>query len=105
MRTATLERYTARLEAITAEIAAIRSQGEVIQGCRLDIVAPGGTAGAPSQKQPKYARLRWGRGADQGSRYVPLEDIPHTKAAVERGKAITALEREADRLQKKMGKE
>jgi hypothetical protein len=97
-----LTRLESELEAIHQQIAAVRAEGEVIQGKRLDLVAPGGTAGAPSQQRAKYARLRWGRGAEQQSEYVPLTEIPHTAAAVARGKVITQLERKATRIQKQI---
>jgi hypothetical protein len=59
-------------------------------------------AGAPSQQRAKYARLMWGRGNERKSRYVPIEEIPRTAAAVARGKAITQLERQAARIQKQI---
>ena len=97
---ATPELITARLAAIATEIEEIRSQGDVIQGYRLDLgAAPGGTAGKPSQAKPRYARLRGGRGKEQQSIYVPVAEIDATAAAVARGRAITALEKEAKRLQ------
>jgi len=96
-----LTRLESGLEAIHQQIAAIRAEGEVIHA-RLEYAAPGGTAGAPSQQRAKYARLMWGRGKERQSRYVPIEEIPRTAAAVARGKTITQLERQAAKLKKKI---
>jgi len=96
------QQLESELEAIHQEIAAIRAEGEVIQGKRLEYATPGGTAGAPSQQRAKYARLMWGRGKERQSRYVPIEEIPRTAAAVARGKAIAQLERRATKLKKKI---
>ncbi len=96
-----LTRLESELAAIHQQIAAIRAEGEVVHA-RLEYAAPGGTAGAPSQRRAKYARLMWGRGKERKSRYVPIEEIPRTAAAVARGKAITQLERQANRIKKQI---
>ena len=80
------------IAAIAAEIAELKADGEYIQGYRFALVAPGGTAGAASQKKA-YGRLTTGRGKEQRSRYVPLADIAATQEAVARGKALTKLEK------------
>lgn len=95
------QQLESELEAIHQEIAAVRAEGEVIHA-RLEYAAPGGTAGAPSQQRAKYARLMWGRGKERQSRYVPIEEIPRTAAAVARGKAIAQLERRATKLKKQI---
>ena len=92
------------LDAIAAEIAALKADGPYLQGWRFALVAPGGTAGKASQKQPKYGRLTTGRGPTQRSQYVPLADILATMEAVARGKALTRLERTQAQLQAKLEK-
>jgi hypothetical protein len=99
--TSRLTRLETELASIHQQIAAIRAEGEIIHA-RIEYAAPGGTAGMPSQQKAKYARLMWGRGKSRQSRYIPLEEIPRTVAAVDRGKAIAKLERQAAKLTKQI---
>jgi hypothetical protein len=94
-----LDTAATRLAQITAAITALEAEG-VLRG-RLELVAPGGTAGAPSQRTPKYGRLRQGRGSDRTSTYIPLAGIAETQAAINRGREVKALKKQAKALQAK----
>lgn len=91
-----------RLDAIAQEIATIRGSGEVITGARLELARAGGTARGSAPREPKYGRLVRGRGKDRTSTYVPLADLEKVAAAVARGRAIAALERERNQLLKRI---
>lgn len=97
-----------RLAELEHEAAAIRGSGDCLQGVRLEFAPGGGTASIASKKSPKYARLRSGRGkllaSGKRSQYVPLEEIPEIKAAVERGKRLTVVEREIGKVQAKINR-
>lgn len=96
------EEVTARLDAIAAEIQGIEGSGLVIAGARLELARAGGTARGTAPRAPKYGRLVWGRGKERRSRYVPLKELDAIAAAVDRGRAIAALEKERDRLLKRI---
>lgn len=99
----TLSELKTRLAELEREAAAIRGSGECLQGVRLEFAPGGGTASIASKQSPKYARLRAGRGkmlpSGKKSQYIRLEQIPEIEAAVERGKRLTAVEREIGRVQ------
>lgn len=91
-----------QLASLEAEIRRIQDQGDVLEGARLELVAPGGTAGVGAKGNPRYGRLRWGRGAERVSRYVPLDEIAGTQAAIERGRQVAGLRREVKAITKKI---
>ena len=89
--------------AILSRIAQIRASGEVLEGCRLDFNSPGGTASKGAKTNSKYAQLRSGRGNllsnGKKSLYVPIDQIPETQAAIERGKELAKLQKRLKQLE------
>jgi len=106
-----MRRPQAELEAeqneIIARIADLQNEGDVLIGVRLDRAAAGGTASNKSQTRYKYARLRSGRGKTlsngQKSRYVPLEEVAATEAAILQGKELVRLQKRLENLSKMLG--
>ena len=91
--------------AILSRIVEIRAEGEVLEGCRLDFNSPGGTASKGAKTNLKYAQLRSGRGKllsnGKKSLYVPIDQIPETQAAIERGQELSKLQKRLQLLQPK----
>ena len=89
--------------ALLQRIAQIRAEGEVLEDCRLNFSAAGGTASRSAKLSLKYAQLRSGRGKllsnGKKSLYVPIDQIPETQAAIERGKEISKLQKRLKQLE------
>jgi hypothetical protein len=89
--------------ALLSRIAQIRAEGEVLEGCRLNFSAAGGTASRSAKLSLKYAQLRSGRGKVLGngkrSQYVALDDIPKVQAAIERGRELAKLQKRLKQLE------
>ncbi|MEP0914037.1 hypothetical protein NDI45_24305 [Leptolyngbya sp. GB1-A1] len=101
-----LSELKARLAELEQEAAELRGSGDCLQGVRLEFAPGGGTASVSAKQSLKYARLRAGRGkllpSGKRSQYVPLADISRIEAAIERGKRLTAIEKEIGRVQVKI---
>lgn len=97
-----------QLDSLLTEATRIRSEGECLQGFRLERAAAGGTASKQSQEAYKYARLRCGKGkaltSGSKSRYVSVKDIPQYEAAIARGKRLSKIEKAIAALQTKLAK-
>ena len=89
--------------ALLQRIAQSKAEGEVLEDCRLNFSAAGGTASRLAKQSPKYAQLRSGRGKvlsnGKKSLYVALDDIPKVQAAIERGKELSKLQKRLKQLQ------
>ncbi|MBW4661050.1 MAG: hypothetical protein KME15_20435 [Drouetiella hepatica Uher 2000/2452] len=102
MRTSKASQAAER-EAIASRIVEIRGSGDVLQGCRLDMKYPGGTASRAAKVTRKYAQLSSGRGNllpnGRKSQYVALDDIPKMQMAIVRGNEITRLSKRLRQLE------
>lgn len=97
---------TAKLNTLQAQVTRIRTEGDFLQGVRLEKAAAGGTASKGAQATYKYARLRSGKGkalpSGLKSQYVPVKEIPRYEAAIARGKQLTKLEKQIHQLQQQL---
>lgn len=97
-----VETLQAKLNALQTEASRIRSEGECLQGVRLERSPAGGTASGKSQTNCKYGRLRAGKGKllsnGSKSQYVPLVELGKMEAAIARGRELTKLERETKKV-------
>ena len=89
--------------ALLQRIAQIRAEGEVLEDCRLNFSAAGGTASRSAKLSPKYAQLRSGRGNllsnGKKSQYVAIDQIPEMQAAIDRGKELSKLQKRLKQLE------
>jgi hypothetical protein len=89
MRIANLPALRGDLEKLERAIAELKAQ-DTLQGHRIKVVRPSGTAGAPSQRNG-YARLI---GPSGGSRAIAAGEVPEYAAKIERGRELARLQKQ-----------
>jgi hypothetical protein len=89
MRIANLPALRGDLEKLERAISELKAQ-DTLQGHRIKVVRPSGTAGAPSQHKG-YARLI---GPSGGSRAIADGEVPEYAAKIERGRELSRLQKQ-----------
>jgi hypothetical protein len=90
MRIANLPALRGDLEKLERAIAELKAQ-DTLQGHRIKVVRPSGTAGAPSQRDGYYPRLI---GPGGGSRAISAGEVPEYAAKIERGRELSRLQKQ-----------
>lgn len=99
-------RTKTEIENLQQQLTGLKAQGAFLIDIRVERTAAGGTASRQSQTECKYARLRAGKGKllsnGKKSKYIPIHEIDKYQAMCNRGKAISKLNREIQKRQKKL---
>ncbi|MEO1401911.1 MAG: hypothetical protein AAFV72_11775 [Cyanobacteria bacterium J06635_1] len=94
------------LASLEAQAMAIRQQGDYLQGVRLEKSPAGGTASINAKSECKYARLRAGKGKllpnGKKSQYVSLNQIERYETEISRGKFLSRIEKQIEKLKQKV---
>lgn len=97
-----------QLSDLQAAAVQIRSEGEVLQGVRIERSPGGGTASQAAKAACKYARLRAGRGKmlpnGKKSQYIAQTDIAKYEVMIARGQQLSQIEKQIAQVQRQLDK-
>lgn len=96
-----MEPLLSQLDTLKVKKAALQSEGDVLIGCYICGSKPGGTASAGANLQ-FHLRSRSPMFDGKKSLYIKTSDLPRYCVAIERGRAVQAIDREMKAVTRKL---